>query len=105
MEKVGISSCLLGEKCRYDGKSKPNPSVFHFLKEGRAISICPECEGGLPIPRPPAQIAYGGGEDVLAGRAKVICENGDDVTDQFINGAKKVLEILKGNWAYQQQLP
>lgn len=50
--KLGISSCLLGEKVRYDGGHK----LDHYLKEtlGRYVEwlpICPEVEYGLPVPR------------------------------------------------------
>ncbi|MEA3286669.1 MAG: DUF523 domain-containing protein, partial [Candidatus Marinimicrobia bacterium] len=42
------------------------------------IPVCPEVEGGLPTPRPPAEIT---GDQVLR-------ENGEDVTLQFKRGAK-----------------
>src|SRR5574340_207304 len=50
--KLGISSCLLGEKVRYDGGHQ----LDHYLKEtlGRYINwvpVCPEVEYGLPVPR------------------------------------------------------
>ncbi len=50
--KVGISSCLLGEKVRYDGEHK----LDHYLKDtlGRYVEwvmVCPEVEMGLPVPR------------------------------------------------------
>ncbi len=50
--KLGISSCLLGEKVRYDGGHK----LDHYLREtlGRYIDwvpVCPEVEYGLPVPR------------------------------------------------------
>jgi uncharacterized protein YbgA (DUF1722 family)/uncharacterized protein YbbK (DUF523 family) len=50
--KIGISSCLLGEKVRYDGGHKLDP----FLRDtfGRYVEwvrVCPEVESGLPVPR------------------------------------------------------
>lgn len=50
--KVGISSCLLGEKVRYDGGHK----LDHYLKDTLGqfiewIHVCPEVECGLSIPR------------------------------------------------------
>ena len=50
--KVGISSCLLGNKVRYDGQSK----LDHFLHDTLGqwcdfVPVCPEVECGLPIPR------------------------------------------------------
>ncbi len=50
--KVGISSCLLGEKVRYDGSHK----LDYYLKDTLGqfvewIPVCPEVECGLSIPR------------------------------------------------------
>lgn len=54
MEKIrlGISSCLLGEKVRYDGGHKHDPWLTETL--GRYVDyvpVCPEVEMGLPVPR------------------------------------------------------
>ncbi|KAF0216076.1 MAG: hypothetical protein FD174_3838 [Geobacteraceae bacterium] len=50
--KIGISSCLLGEKVRYDGGHKHDrfitETVGHYFK---FIGICPEVQCGLPTPR------------------------------------------------------
>ena len=50
--RLGISSCLLGEKVRYDGGQK----LDHFITEtlGKFVEfvpVCPEVECGLGIPR------------------------------------------------------
>ena len=50
--KIGVSSCLLGEKVRWNGDHKQN----HFVREILAnyfeyISICPEMEVGMGVPR------------------------------------------------------
>ncbi|MBI5639292.1 MAG: DUF523 domain-containing protein [Nitrospirae bacterium] len=50
--KLGISSCLLGEKVRYDGGHK----LDHFLRDtlGPYVEwtpVCPEVACGLPVPR------------------------------------------------------
>lgn len=50
--KLGISSCLLGEKVRYDGGHKLDPFLRNTL--GRYVDwvpVCPEVESGLPVPR------------------------------------------------------
>lgn len=91
-----VSSCLLGEKCRYDGRSQPNDEAIRLFNKGLAVPVCPECLGGLNVPRPPAEIVGGSGEDVLSGCARVIAkaENGGrlDVTNEFILGAYKALQ-------------
>lgn len=49
---VGISSCLLGEKVRFDGGHKNNPYIVQTLSEYfRFVSFCPEVTIGLGVPR------------------------------------------------------
>jgi len=79
------SACLLGIKCRYDGKSARNRKVIMLLKTETLIPVCPEQLGGLPTPREPAEIR---GE-------KVFTRSGKDVTENFKRGAKEVLKIAK----------
>lgn len=50
--KLGISSCLLGENVRYDGRHK----LDRYLKDelGKIVDwvgVCPEVECGLGVPR------------------------------------------------------
>lgn len=50
--RLGISSCLLGNRVRYDGQHK----LDHFLVDvlGQYVEwvpVCPEVECGLPVPR------------------------------------------------------
>jgi uncharacterized protein YbbK (DUF523 family) len=69
--------------------------VAALVDEGRAIQVCPEEDGGLATPRPPAEIVGGDGHDVLAGRAQVMTATGRDVTQIYIDGARKALEAAK----------
>ena len=75
---VLISACLLGEACRFDGQGKENPGLLDRLKDRTLIPVCPEVEGGLSVPRPPAEIV---GESVQ--RA-----TGEDVTQAFVRGSE-----------------
>lgn len=50
--KIGVSSCLLGERVRYDGGHKHDPCLTGTL--GRYcifVPVCPEVGCGLAIPR------------------------------------------------------
>lgn len=50
--RIGISSCLLGEKVRYDGAHKFNPFLVNTLGEYvEYVPVCPEYELGLGVPR------------------------------------------------------
>jgi uncharacterized protein YbbK (DUF523 family) len=53
--RVAVSACLLGRASRYDGGHKLLPGLPGLLRELRAevVSLCPEADAGLPIPRPP----------------------------------------------------
>ncbi|EHK63581.1 DUF523 domain-containing protein [Achromobacter arsenitoxydans] len=94
MHYVLVSSCLLGNPVRYDGRSVPRGDAVldRWLAEGRVVGVCPEVAGGMPIPRPPAEIQPGSDAPaVLAGRARVVAVTGDDVTAQFVHGAREAL--------------
>ncbi|NOZ61893.1 MAG: DUF523 domain-containing protein [Calditrichaeota bacterium] len=92
-----ISACLLGAKTRYDGEDNrlPHPLLLNFLARGSLIPICPEVAGGLPTPRLPAEIIGGEGKDVLAGKCPVWNCEGEDVTEEFLLGAKHTLALAK----------
>lgn len=56
--RIAVSACLLGETCRYDGRSKPCARVQELVALGHElVPICPEVAGGLPTPRTPCEIA------------------------------------------------
>ncbi len=97
MEKILISGCLAGALVRYDAKRVPirDKWLKKLLGKGLLHECCPEVDGGMPIPRPPAQIVGGTGIDVLAGRARVMDVTGCDVTDFFLRGAEYALSVVK----------
>ncbi|MDA9470397.1 DUF523 domain-containing protein [Enterococcus sp. 5H] len=104
---IGISSCLGGICCRYDGQAKEVDALRKLVDNGQAILVCPEVLGGMPIPRDPAEIQGGDGFDVWKNQSMVITDKGEDVTEQFKLGAiiayQKLIEanistiILKEN--------
>jgi len=54
---IGISSCLLGQKVRYDGTAKRDPwLVEHFGRHVDFEPVCPEMAIGLGTPRPPIRL-------------------------------------------------
>lgn len=89
---VLISACLLGIRCRYDGRDSHNKWVDLYKDKINFIPFCPEQMGGLSTPRPPANIYGGDGMDVIMGKARVINEKGEDVTENFKKGAYISLE-------------
>ncbi len=80
--RVAVSACLVGKNTKYNGKNNYNQKIVEFLKDKPFILICPEVAGGLPIPRNPSERYH----------QKVITKDHQDVTNAFIEGAKKELE-------------
>lgn len=90
-----VSACLVGLHTRFDGGTRSVPALLDLVKKGVAIPVCPEQLGGLPTPRPAAEIQGGSGYDVLAGRAFVQNKEGCDITAYFIRGAKETLRLAR----------
>lgn len=90
-----VSACLLGVDCRYDGGNCLLAEAVKLIGSEVVVPVCPEQLGGLPTPRGSAEFTAGGGEDVLAGRSRVLTADGLDVTQQFIKGAQETLKIAR----------
>ncbi len=90
-----VSACLLGIRTTYDDSSHPHTRLIELAARGRAVPLCPEVAGGLPIPRPPAEITGGDGHAVLDGQARVLTCHGDDVSASFISGAQIALDTAR----------
>ncbi len=100
MEKILMSACLLGDKVRYNaqGENVDSEIVKKWLREDRIVRVCPEMAGGLPTPRPPAEIVgLDGGAGVWKGSALVKRQDGMDVSKAFQAGANFALALAKKN--------
>jgi len=98
VEAILVSACLMGRRVRYDGgaRTSSDERLAAWFREGRLVPFCPEVEGGLPVPRPAAEIEGGaGGEAVLAGQARVLTVGGSDVTAEFLAGARAALAAAR----------
>lgn len=96
---VLVSACLAGRACRFDGSGALEDQVAALVEAGRAVLVCPEVDGGLGTPRPPAEIVGGDGADVLAGRARVVTNEGVDVTEAYVKGAERALAAARRSGA------
>ena len=83
--RILISACLLGQACRYDGCSKPCDKAVRLSETDEPIPFCPEQAGGLPTPRPPAEIQDG----------RVVNAEGRDVTKEYRKGAEEALRLCR----------
>lgn len=86
-----ISACLLGYDYKYNGGNNKAADLLELLKGKEIRAVCPEVEGGLPVPRPPAEIINGDGFAVLDGKARVITVEDEDVTKEYLAGSSKML--------------
>ena len=57
--KIMVSACLIGEKCKYNGKDNYSKELEQFIKGHEVIAVCPEVTGGLTVPRRPCEIVNG----------------------------------------------
>jgi uncharacterized protein YbgA (DUF1722 family)/uncharacterized protein YbbK (DUF523 family) len=89
--RLGISSCLLGDKVRYDGGHKLDPFLRDTL--GRYVDwvpVCPEVEYGLPVPREAMHLVKSG-----VGTRLVTVRTGIDHTDGMRRWAGQRLSGLE----------
>jgi len=55
---LAISSCILGQRVRYDGEIKTYADICQHLQQYfELIPVCPEVEIGLGVPRPAVQLS------------------------------------------------
>ena len=89
--KILVSACLLGNPGRYDGRSKPidHALLDDLVARDRVMAFCPEVAADRVRRRRQS------GEDVLAGKAGVQTEDGEDVTEFFLDGARQALELCR----------
>jgi uncharacterized protein YbbK (DUF523 family)/uncharacterized protein YbgA (DUF1722 family) len=60
--RLGISSCLLGQRVRYDGGDKRAALLAEVVgSRVEWVPVCPEVEVGLGTPRPPMVLRRGAG--------------------------------------------
>ena len=87
--KVGISSCLLGEKVRFDGGHSQSKYCIHTLTEFFQFrQFCPEMAAGFGTPRPAIRLV--GDLD----NPKLVYSNnpGEDLKEKLSNGYAKFIK-------------
>jgi uncharacterized protein YbbK (DUF523 family) len=81
-----VSACLLGVRCNHLGKASPSEAVASLAGDHRLVPICPEVVGGLPTPRPAAELQPDG---------SVRTADGKDVTDAYRRGAEAAVALAR----------
>ena len=95
--RLGISSCLLGQKVRYDGNYKHDSFLTGtFGQFFEWVPVCPEVAIGLGVPRPPIRLAG----SPAAPRAVGVKNPDIDVTDSLAAYGRKQARVLDGISGY-----
>jgi uncharacterized protein YbbK (DUF523 family) len=77
---------LLGVACNHRGEGRAVPEVLAIEETARLIPVCPEVAGGLPTPRPAAELGSDG---------RVRTAAGEDVTSFYRRGAAHALAVAR----------
>lgn len=94
---VGISSCLLGEKVRFDGGHKRDSYICDFLADYvEFLPICPEVAIGMGTPRPAIRL-IGDAENPRLVEVKNINK---DYTEPMLAYAHEMMPAFQGLSAY-----
>jgi len=91
---IVLSRCIEHDHCRYDGSMISSPFVRQFADHADFITVCPEVEIGLGVPRPPIHITEVDGKPRL-----VQPETGRDLTGamkSFIDSFLGSLDTVDG---------
>lgn len=84
---IVVSACLLGVPCNHVGRANPSTAVQELAASARLVPICPEVAGGLPVPRPAAEVSGGDG--------RVVTADGTDVTGFYRRGAAAAVALAR----------
>jgi uncharacterized protein YbgA (DUF1722 family)/uncharacterized protein YbbK (DUF523 family) len=89
--RIGISSCLLGMKVRFDAGHKLDRYVTDTLGEHfEFVAVCPEVEAGFGVPRPTVHLA-----GPLEAPRMVVTKSGEDVTERMVSWARARVDDLE----------
>jgi uncharacterized protein YbgA (DUF1722 family)/uncharacterized protein YbbK (DUF523 family) len=88
--RLGISSCLLGEKVRWDGGHKENRYARETLGEYFTyVPVCPEVDVGMGVPREAVQLRGNKNSQKLVGT-----QSGKDWTAKMFRFSEKKIREL-----------
>jgi uncharacterized protein YbbK (DUF523 family) len=89
-QAILVSACLLGVACTHDGRARASEEVRALADHHLLVPVCPEVAGGLPTPRPTAELGSDG---------RVRTAAGDDVTAHYERGAAHAVELARSTGA------
>ena len=95
--RVLLSGCIAGWGVAVDGSDYGLGALLTDLKESPLVEFVPFCpeDHAIGTPRTMPDIHGGDGHDVLEGRARVLDEHGEDLTDKMVKGANAMLDVAR----------
>ena len=88
--RIGVSACLLGSEVRFNGGHKRHAFTCDKLGSiAELVSVCPEFELGLGVPRPTLRLVSEGGQVRLQEP-----RSGDDLTEDMQRFARERVRAL-----------
>lgn len=81
-----VSACLLGVPCNHNGEGRLVAAIDTLRARTRLIPVCPEVAGGLPTPRPYAELGSDG---------RVRTPEGEDLTGFYERGAAQAVALAR----------
>jgi uncharacterized protein YbgA (DUF1722 family)/uncharacterized protein YbbK (DUF523 family) len=95
--RLGVSSCLLGQRVRYDGNHKHDRWITDTLgAHFEFVPVCPEVAIGLGVPRPPIRLVGDPGSP----RAVGVDDHALDVTKKLATYGRQMGRELDGLSGY-----
>lgn len=95
--RLGVSSCLLGQRVRYDGDHKRDVYITEMLaRYFEFVPVCPEVAIGLGVPRPPIRLVG----TVAKPRAVGVDDPSLDVTAALATFGRRQGRSLRGISGY-----
>jgi len=88
--RVGISSCLLGERVRWDGEDRRDVHARTLRRYFEWVLVCPEVEAGMGVPREPVSLIGPPGKVRMRGR-----ETNQDWTAAMLRYARRRVRRLE----------
>lgn len=89
--RLGISTCLLGQKVRFDGQHKFDRFLVDVLGTFvEYVPVCPEVESGLPVPREAMRLVGDPDNPLL-----LTTKTGIDHTERMLGFAQKRVRELE----------
>lgn len=90
--RVGVSTCLLGQKVRWDAGHKHDRYLTDILgRYFEFVPVCPEAEVGMGIPREPVHLAGDPASPSMIGS-----RSGEDWTERMNRYSRRKLKELAG---------